>query len=393
MNFKRRLLLSAFLFLLEGPSLFAMGSHPPLSESQELRIAVLEGEKNVRLQVAGPYEIRQIHTDGLLKEGRNLEAVVTPTAEGLLLGEESLKIYGIRVIPKREASLSLEGRRFRGIVDILRQSDMTLLVVNHIDIEKYLYGVLPHEVPRAWPDKMLEIQAILARSYALFKKMEHRKDDYDLTATVLSQRYGGREEEQRRTQRAVDQTAGKVVTYQGTLFPTFYHSTCGGYTEDAVVANLWKRKLAPLGGVRCSYCDRSPFYRWERSFSLEDIAFRLRKSGRSVPPIHHLRVEGRTASGRAKTIIIEHEKGETAIPATEFRLAISPMELRSIKFDLTVKEGRVFFKGYGWGHGAGLCQWGALGMVDRGFSVEEIISFYYPGSEIRELPNIPWNGP
>lgn len=392
MTFPKQILFSVFFFLSGTASLFAMGSHPPLGESQNLRVAVSEGQKSVHLKVAGPYEIRKMHTGELLKEGRKLEAVVTPTLEGLSLGEEAVRIYGIRVIPRREATLSIDGRRFRGVVDMLRQSNMTLLVVNHLDVEKYLYGVLPHEVPREWPDTMLEVQAILARSYALFKKMEHRGDDYDLVATVLSQRYGGREDEVRRARRAVDQTAGRVLTYQGTLFPTFYHSTCGGHTEDAVVANLWKRKLFPLEGVRCTTCDRSPFYRWERSFSLEDIAFRLRKAGRPVPKILNIRIEGKTSSGRAKTLVIEHEKGETAIPAPEFRLAISPMDLRSVKFDLTVKEERVIFKGYGWGHGAGLCQWGALGMVDRGFSVEEILSFYYPGSEIRELPNIPWGG-
>ncbi len=392
MNLPKYLFLSAALLCYSAP-LWAMGSHPPFQASQTLRVAVSDGEKTITLKVAGPYEIRTLHTGELLKEGDHLEEVLTPTLEGLLLGGDSFNLYGIRVIPKREASLALDGRRFRGIVDILRQSNMTLLVVNHLDIEKYLYGVLPHEIPDHWPDQMLEIQAILARSYALFKKMEHRKEEYDVVSSVLSQRYGGREEEIERARRAVDRTAGQVLTTQGTLFPTFYHSTCGGHTEDAVVANLWKKILFPLRGVRCTTCDHSPFYRWERSFSLEDVAFRLRKSGRAVPPIRRLRLDGRTASGRAKAIVIEHEKGETTIPAPEFRLSISPMELRSIKFDLAVKDGRVTFKGYGWGHGAGLCQWGAEGMVARGFSVNEILSFYYPGTEIRELPNIPWNEP
>ena len=275
----RLFLLSSFLFhLIVTPPLFSMGNYPVIPETQFLRVAVANGEKSILLKVAGPYEIRQLNTGTLLQKGHFLETVFTPEMEGIRLGEESLKMYGVRVIPKREASLSLDGRRFRGVVDILRQSNMTLLVVNHLDIEKYLYGVLPYEVPHDWPNEMLEIQAILARSYALFKKMEHRSDDYDVVATVLSQRYGGREDEKRRARRAVDRTVGKVLTYQGTLFPTFYHSTCGGQTEDAVVAALWKKKLLPLQGVRCTTCDLSPFYRWERSFALEDIAFRLRKA-------------------------------------------------------------------------------------------------------------------
>lgn len=386
-----RIFLLFAVSLLPHASLYAMGTTPSFEEGRTLRVAIADGEKSLLLKVEGSYEIQTLQPGELLREGRHLDTVILPEAEGIRLGEESLKIFGIRVIPRKDAALSLGGRRFRGIVDIVRQKNRTLLVVNHLDIEKYLYGVLPHEIPHHWPDTALEVQAILARSYALFKKMEHRADAYDVVATVLSQRYGGREEEKGRARNAVDRTAGKVLTYQGTLFPTFYHSTCGGHTEDAAVANLWKKKLFPLQGVRCPYCDRSPFTRWERSFSLEDIAFRLRKAGYPVAPLQKLSAEGRTFSGRVKEVVLEHEKGKTVIPAPDFRLAIGPTDLRSLVFNLSVKEGRAFFKGRGWGHGAGLCQWGAEAMASRGFSAKEILSFYYPGSEVRELPNVPWN--
>jgi len=382
----------AFLaFFILSSTAFSMGSTPVSEESQLLRVAIIDGKEKIHFQVKGHYEIFRLHTQELLEKGKDLDVSVTPETEGIRFGEKSFKIFGIRIIPQWDAAISVEGRRFRGVIDIVRQKNVTLLVINHLDIERYLYGVLPHEVPHHWPDAVLEVQAILARSYALYKKMEHQNRDYDVTATVLSQRYGGREEEKRRVRRAVDHTQGKVLTYNGTLFPTFYHSTCGGHTEDAVAASLWKKKLLPLQGVRCMYCEHSPFYRWERSFTLDDIEFRLKKAGYEVKGIQDLSIQGRTYSGRAESIQVTHQKGKTQIAAPAFRLAIGPIDLRSIQFDLEVKEKKVFLKGYGWGHGAGLCQWGAEGMARRGFSVQEILSFYYPGGEIRELINIPWN--
>ncbi|MFH1857678.1 MAG: SpoIID/LytB domain-containing protein [Candidatus Omnitrophota bacterium] len=394
MKFFLRILLMTIPFVLFGAaSLEAMGSRPVMQEeSRMLRVAVATGQTKTMLRVSGSYEMRQLHTGTLIREGGSLEAEFSPGMEGLRMNGENLQVYGVRIIPRREATLFVNQTRFRGIVDVIRQNNMTILVVNHLGIESYLYGVLPYEIPHDWPDVMLEVQAILARSYALYKKIEHQKDDYDVVATVLSQHYGGREREKRRLRQVVDRTAGKVLTDHGTLFPTFYHSTCAGQTEDAQEAMLFKEKRLPLrGGVRCTYCEDSPFYRWERSFLLDDIAFRLRKGGYPVRMIRNLRIEGRTNSGRVKDIRILHEKGEMVIPGPKFRLAISPVDLRSTKFDVTVREGKAFFKGGGWGHGAGLCQYGAYGMAKRGYRAEEILLYYYPGSEIRELPNIPWH--
>ncbi len=391
MRFLQKLL---FFFLISSlignGSALSMGKSPAPVASRFLRVAVAKDQKELRVKAEGPYEIHQLFPYEFLQNGSDLGTVLTAEPDGIRMGKELIKTDAIRVISKQEASLSLDGNHFRGTLDIIRK-ESGFLVVNQLSIEKYLYGVLPHEVPHEWPQEMLEVQAILARSYAIFKKTQNREKEYDVESSVLSQHYGGSEKERRRARLAVDRTRGQVLTYQGTLFPTFYHSTCAGHTEDAKEATLWKERFFPLQGVVCSYCTLSPFYRWERSFSLEDIAFRLRRSGIPVGNIQKFETEGRTLSGRVKQIVIMHDKGKTAIPGPHFRLAVGPVDLRSLKFDASVEGERVHLKGNGWGHGVGLCQWGALGMAHLGFSAEKILSFYYPGSEIRELPNIPWN--
>ncbi len=372
-------------------SVYGMAQRPPDHPYIGLRVAVLENEPRVTLHVKGPYRLQRLYTHEVIREGEGFEETFYPSDSGVLIGKEKTGLVGVRLLPLKEEPVRVNGRRFRGRIDILRQTEATLLVVNHLDLEEYLYGVLQHEVPHDWPREMLEVQAILARTYALYKKMENIDKDYDLSSTVLSQMYGGREEEKRRARAAVNKTLGKVLVYRGTLFPTFYHSTCGGHTEDAVRVKFLKRGLPPLKGRGCPYCTTSPFYRWERGFLYSDLALRLQRAGYNVSGLKKIQSGPTDPSGRVTVLRLLHGGGDLTLPAIDFRLAVGPAELRSTRFRLENGWERVTFVGGGWGHGVGLCQWGAYEMARRGFSVEQILLFYYPGSELRELVKIPWN--
>ena len=372
-------------------SVYAMASRPPEHPYVGLRVAVLENEREVILKVKGLYRLERLYTHETIREGKNFEETFYPSPQGLIVGSEQTGLVGVTLLPLKEEVVRVNGRRFRGVIDIVRQSERSLLVVNHLDLEEYLYGVLVREVPHDWPKEMLEVQAILARTYAVYKKMENADKDYDLSSTVLSQVYGGREGEKRLARAAVNRTLSKVLVYQGTLFPTFYHSTCGGHTEDAVQVKFLKRGLLPLAGRECPYCTSSPFYRWERSFLYSDLALRLQKGGYKVSGLKEIQTGPLDPSGRVTTLNLIYRGGNLTLPAIDFRLAIGPSELRSTRFRLENGWNRVTFVGSGWGHGVGLCQWGAHEMARKGHCAEEILLFYYPGSEIRELMGIPWN--
>ena len=217
-----------------------------------IRVCVARDKDRVLLRIKGPYEIQDINSALTLDKGRSLRnAYIVPTNSGLKLGVKEFKIYGIKIIPKRDATIFIDKRRFRGIVYIIRTEKLKLLVVNHLDIEKYLYGVLYHEVPYRWPMEALKAQAIAARTFALYRIENMRDRDYDVTSDIYAQVYGGRLSERRRTRKAVDLTRDKVLTYKGRIIPAYYHSMCAGHTENA--KNVFNIDLPPLSGRACRY--------------------------------------------------------------------------------------------------------------------------------------------
>ncbi|MBL7068730.1 MAG: SpoIID/LytB domain-containing protein [Candidatus Omnitrophica bacterium] len=370
---------------------------PPVSSSKSkdniLRVCVLKDSKSLTLTIKGSYKIFTLNTNELIDKGKNLKmASVLPLESGLSISGKPLKIYGIKIMPKRDTSVSIGKRTFRGNIDIIRTKNKRLLVINQVDLEDYLKGVLYHEVSHWWPIETLKAQAIAARAYALYQKSVRRESDYDLTSDIYSQVYGGRGSEKIRTNRAVDLTRGKVLTYRDKIFPTYYHATCGGRTEDA--SNLWDLNLPPLKGVRCSFCRFSPHYNWEYEILLSQLERELNLAGYDLKGLIDVKIKKRRPSKRVKDLVFISDGKEMIIPAKDFRLAIGPNRVRSTNFALKVlplprvkrgKNDRAFFKGYGWGHGAGMCQWGAFFLGLKRYKAEGILRYYYPGTRISNI--------
>ena len=216
--------------------------------------------------------------------------------------------------------------------------------------------------------------------------------DYDVTGDVMSQDYGGKSEEKAATTRAVKSTAGLILLYRDKLFPAFYHSTCGGMTEHARVMGPFD--LPPLaGGVRCTLCSASPFFQWQRRVTKADLAWALRKSRYgSLGPISDFRVTKRTASGRAEEVTIVGARRRLRLTGYDLRALLGFERIRSPLFSITPVADSFVLDGRGWGHGVGMCQWGAAELARRGFSAAEILAFYYPGVDVvrlRDLGNQP----
>jgi stage II sporulation protein D len=174
-----------------------------------------------------------------------------------------------------------------------------------------------------------------------------------------------------------------VLTWQGAVFPTFYHSDSGGYTEPPQL--VFSGDVPPLPGVRDEFAVDSPNYSWAVTLPLAAIGARLRQGGLDLGDVTGLTVVERSGSLRALRVAVEHSRGTATLKGTDFRRLVGYDVLKSTLFVPVVQDGTVRFEGRGWGHGAGLSQFGAKGMADRGYTYREILAHYYPGTELRTL--------
>ncbi|MBN1823558.1 MAG: SpoIID/LytB domain-containing protein [Endomicrobiales bacterium] len=289
-----------------------------------------------------------------------------------------------RVIPKHDGSfIRVNGRRYRDNIIVIK-AGAKLNVINELGIEDYIYGILPREVNPSWPLESLKAQAVVSRTYALRNLRRHEKDGFDVCNKTHCQVYGGVESEDARSNKAVDKTRGEVLVYKGELAQALFHASCGGHTEDPKYVWTWTSDVPPyLRGRKDRYCCDSPHEHWENKIEASLIKSRLNKAGYPVGNLRSISFFGNDGSGRPKTLKIRHSRGTLNILPAKFRMAVDPWLVKSAMITSVKESGGSFvFKGKGWGHGVGMCQWGAKAMSERGKDYKDILGFYYPGTKV-----------
>jgi stage II sporulation protein D len=267
-----------------------------------------------------------------------------------------------------------------GIVQLVRRGK-GVLVINQVDLEEYVKGVVPAEVNAAWHPEMLKVQAVAARTYALYQHMLSASRDYDVAASIQDQVYRGRQGIDARVEQAVESTRGLVVTHQDAPIYAAFSSTAAGITEDAVI--VWSKDLPYLKGVECPFDLESPYYQWRASFKIDTLEKNLRQQGFAVGTIATLTPLAYSKAGRVATLRILHSKGELILRGEELRKAVGYTVLPSTQFTIESIGQEVVLSGYGAGHAVGLCQWGAKELAELGYSFSSILRYYYPGTELQ----------
>jgi stage II sporulation protein D len=267
-----------------------------------------------------------------------------------------------------------------GLVQLVRRGK-GVLVINYVDLEEYVKGVVPSEVNASWHAEMLKVQAVAARTYALYQHMLSASREYDVAASIQDQVYRGRQGIDARVEQAVESTRGLVVTYQGAPIYAAFSSTAAGITEDAMV--VWSKDLPYLKGVECPFDLESPYYQWKASFRVETLEKNLRQQGFAVGTIATFTPLTFSRSGRVATLRILHSKGELILRGEELRKAVGYTVVPSTQFTIESFGQDIVLSGYGAGHAVGLCQWGAKELAELGYSFAAILRYYYPGTEIQ----------
>ncbi len=269
-----------------------------------------------------------------------------------------------------------------GLIQLVRRGK-GVLVINQVDLEEYVKGVVPAEVNSAWHPEMLKVQAVAARTYAFYQHMLSASRDYDVAASIQDQVYRGRQGMDARVVEAVESTRGLVVTHQGAPIYAAFSSTAAGITEDAVI--VWSKDLPYLKGVECPFDIESPYYQWKASFKIETLEKNLRSQGFTVGTIATMTPLAYSRAGRVATLRILHSKGELILRGEELRKAVGYTVVPSTQFTIESIGPEVVLSGYGAGHAVGLCQWGAKELAELGYSFSSILRYYYPGTELQNV--------
>ena len=258
----------------------------------------------------------------------------------------------------------------------------TFYMIEYVDLENYLYGVLPYEMSYSWPLEALKAQAVAARTYTL-KTIENVKNKrFDLYSDVRSQMYKGGGKQYDSVKQAVDATRGQILTYDNQIFHTYYHANCGGGTDDIRAWNPTATVIKPLSGASCTTDSHSKSYSWQMNVSTAKVMDYAKTVGLKGN-LKGLSIARKTSTGRATNLTIRTSSGIKQVPCGKFRLATG---IRSCKITkISIHAQTVHFEGKGYGHGIGMCQDGAHGMSKTGKDYKQILKHYYPGSKITEI--------
>ncbi len=326
--------------------------------------------------------------------------------------------------------VNVEGKNYRGEITVKRMNGNDMAVINKVPLEEYLYGVIPREMPALWPLEALKAQAVAARGYAVTSMGRFKNSGFDLCNTTNSQVYGGYDGEHVNSNRAVDETKSRIITYNGNPVIPYFHANSGGHTENS--ENIWSNALPYIRGVKDDYSLGVPSSTWNVTFTGAQIKEALEKNGIFIGEPKSITITERSVNGRVLTLIVEGTKGKETMTKEKSRRVFG---LRSTWFNVSLQGGgsvavktaskdgsqvnvtnahvmtadglkvlknstnikmfngksykeiesgpEVFsFEGKGFGHGLGLSQHGARKMAELNFTFDQILTHYYTGVKV-----------
>lgn len=318
----------------------------------------------------------------------------------LRLGGRTFSGKYFQLIPVSGNLVECNNKSYKGNLRIVDFGNFIDLI-NFVDLENYLKGVIAKEMPLGKGEEHLEALkafAICARTYALVK-MNKGKSLFDIFSDTRDQVYEGKFAESTISNKAVDETEGMILTYHSQPAIVYYHSTCGGENEN--VENVFPQSPLPYlisikDGIQ-PYCSISPRFEWEETYSEDQFIEKLYNAkliSNKNYSIEDIQIVSTFSSGRVEDlkIVLSGSDGEKEIHlyGNEIRSKIRSTKKNQMLWStmFTVERtsnGNIVLEGKGFGHGVGLCQWGAIGQSKQGIDFKTILEHYFPGTTLGKI--------
>ena len=352
------------------------------SELVKVRINDVPEQQGARILSSRGFLVTLPETGQALTNIAAANALIIAQGPNLSVGGALLPRAALLLTPV-EGVFTVNGISYRGEV-IVSRGKGRIALVNRLPVEEYLRGVLPHEVNPNWHLEALKAQAIVARSYVLSRALDNSAQAHDLDNTTASQVYRGTLGEAESTDYAVQATRGLVMTYNGRIAVGFFHSCCGGSTEDS--GDVWANTLPYLRAKTCTYCEGTRPYNWGVVFGRAEAAEKLGLGGE----VNFIEVRGRSSGGRVRTVYVQSANGAgVTVTGARFRELFDGNRVRSGLFRVNIRGPYVQILGNGWGHGVGMCQWGSWRMAQLGHDAAAIVRHYFTDVRI-EPRRVTW---
>jgi stage II sporulation protein D len=371
-----------------------------------VRVLLDDEVRAASLKVDSPYRLVSVDTTEVFSAQETTDTInIEPGDEGIKIGQQLFRTKHLIIEPQDSLPFTINNQSYRGSLELVVNADSnSMTAINNVPLETYLAGVVAAEMPSYWETEALKAQAIAARTYCLYIKSRFGKNRlWDVRTTQANQVYRGVAAETMRTTNAVNSTAGMVLCCEQESgaceqFPAYYSSVCGGHTENA--QDVFGESWAALEGVDCPYCKEItkpdlfywPMAKFDKKYATERIIDRY-PNLKDLVTIEKIEpAKENIYNNNFKRIVsvkLTGSAGKTAsLRAQDLCLAIDPTGTKIQSTSCTIvslKDEFMFVAGKGFGHGVGLCQYGARELARQGKTAQEILNFYYPNSRIKIL--------
>jgi stage II sporulation protein D len=292
------------------------------------------------------------------------------------------KFYNVlKITSQQPIFLQNENKKYYGFFKITAYKNK-LYVVNYVDIEKYLYGVVTSESYSKWHIEALKAQAVASRSFVYYQMQVRKNWLYDVRDDTFDQVYKGVDGITKKSIIATNKTKGEVLLFNDQVILAQFTANSGWYSSSS--KEIFNVDFEYLYTHKDKFSYKMPKGMWQKEISIKKLSKNLKKIGLNFGTIIDIKPYKVVKSGRVVKVVINGEKGKKILKTyTSIRRAA---KLDDILLKKIIKQNNKFiFIGGGYGHGVGYSQWGGEAMAKDGYSYKKILSYYYKNISIKKL--------